>query len=263
MPIKKFLKRTVSKAKKYVKKRYGLNKASSGIKYGQMANDVMMLKRMVNAEKKAYEIKSGLLLAGQVFGNNSATVCLDITPMIAQGVTSSTRNGTSVKLHSALYQFQIQQQSAATLSNKVIIEFWINKATALDELTARDYLFAPSTFTSVIDANSPRNQDRFSEFRLVRRIIKTIPTDSLTGEATQQTFDVPVKFNRGQGHHIRLAQTLSGTPVNDILNGQMFMTMRPAIGNTSAVASTKDIPITAPTTGLTVRFAYKTWYYDN
>lgn len=262
MPRLTFPAKAYRGAKKFVKKRYGLNKKSKGLKYGNIAKDVLMLKKMVNAEKKIYEVKDTTSLStGQVYGNVTGTICYDITPLIGQGVTQSTRTGASIKLSSALYQFQFQQQLNATIANKVIIEFWVNKGTQLDSATAREYLFAPSTFSVVIDYNSPRNSDRFSDFQLVRRIYKTIPADANPGDTAQSTFDIPIKFNRGQGHHVRLAQ--SATTYADILNGQMFMTIRSQVGNNSSIASTKDVPVTGALTGLSVRFAYKTWYYDN
>lgn len=264
MPYGKYAKKAYRSAKKAIKKRYGFNKKSKSVKFVKMAKDIMMLKEMVNAEKKSFSLKDATSLScGQVYGNLTGTVCYDITPLILAGSAADQRTGNSVNLHSALYQFQLQQQSSATLANKVIIEFWVNKGTQLNTSDAREYLFAPATFSGVIDYNSPRNQDRFSDFQLIRRVIKTTPTDSLSGEQTVNTFDVPVKFNRGKGHHIRLAGSIAGNPLLDVLNGQMFMTMRSAIGNNSLVASTLNVPITAASSGISVRFAYKCWYYDN
>ena len=246
-------------------RRYVKKYQKAGLKtmnYNQISRDIMMLKNVVNAEKKIFEQKYSTYSTAQVDVNNSGMSIVDITPLIAQGATQSTRNGASIKLHSALYQFQLQQHTAATLANKIIIEFWINKATQLDVVTARDYLFSPSTFNSIVEHTSSRNSDRFSEFRLIRRVIRTVPTDSISAEQTITTFDVPIKFNSGKGHHVRLNSSASS--YSDILNGQMFMTMRPSVGNMSfTTPSTKDVPLTAANTGVFVRFAQKVWYYDN
>lgn len=259
MPIKKFLKRAVPKAKKYVKKRYGLNKASSGIKYGQMARDMLMLKQMVNAEKQFFTNGNNINL-GQVNVNAVGASCTDITPLIPQG---DSRKGLSVKLHSSLYQFQFKQQANATLANKIIVEFWVNKGQPQTTATLLEQVFATSTFSGTIDSNSARNQDRFSDYQLIRRVIKRMPADPNTGDAPVLTFQVPIKYNRGKGHHIRLVSSISGTPVNDITNGQIFMTMRCEHGNYGSTVSTKDISILTAETGMACRFAYKTWYYDN
>jgi hypothetical protein len=222
-----------------------------------------MLKKMVNAEKKAYQISYNNQNLGQVNANSTGALCYDITPYISQGVGADARTGASIKLCSALYQFQFSQLSALTIKQKFIIEFWINKGTQLDTATAQGYIHQNATFSGVIDVNSPRNQDRFSEFKLVRRISRNLQPEQLTGDATTATFDVPIKFNRGQGHHLRLVTNPTGVP-QDCLNGQMFMTVRADVGNANALTvSTKPVPLTAINTGSVMRFAYKVWYYDN
>jgi len=257
-------KRVARKAKKAVKKRYGFNKASSGPKYGKMAQDVAKLAMMINAEKKVFNQSYSNQNLGQVNANLTGALCYDITPLIPQGATASTRNGASVKLHSALYQFQFTQLTALSINQKIIIEFWITKGTTLDTPTLLTKTFDNSTFSGVIDTNSPRYQDNFSDFRLVRRINKTLPADSISADNTTATFDVPIKFNKGKGHHIRLVQSLASNPVLDVLNGQMYMTVRASVGNANAITvSTKDVPLTAINTGSIMRFAYKTWFYDN
>ena len=130
MPLK-YVKRAVRRVKKAVKKRYGFNKKSKGIKYGTMARDVAKLAQMINAEKKTYQLSYNSQYTGQVLINATGALCYDITPLLAQGTATDQRTGASVKLHSALYQFQINQMVGATLSNKLIIEFWINKGQAV------------------------------------------------------------------------------------------------------------------------------------
>lgn len=265
MPFRKFAAKAYRGAKKSVKKRYGLNKKSKGVKFGNMASDVMMLKKMINAEKKAFAATFPLAAMGQSFGATlGGALIYDITPLLDQGVGASQRTGNSVKLTSALYQFQITHQSAAVIANKVIIEFWQNKGSTQDTATLFINTFDPSTFSTIVDANSFRDQNHFSDYRLMRRIVKTVPADTVTSsDPSTITFDVPFKFNRGKGHHIRLG-TISNNPVNDILNGQIYMTLRCANGNSSTTtATTLSLPVTAINTGLNLRFAYKVWYYDN
>ena len=267
MPFKKTLRKAYKAGKKGLKARYGLNKKSKGLNYGQMASDVLMLKKMVNAEKKYHNYTAGQVYGlGQVNGATlSGALCYDITPLITQGNGPDGRNGTSVKLCSGLYQFQITQQSATYFDAKVVIDFWINKGQPITTADAQTQLFDTSQFSGVIDTNSPRNINRFADFQRIRSVTRTIKQDQVNIADLQTiTFDVPLNFNRGKGHHIRLVNSISGTPVNDILNGQMFMTMRCSAGNTNAsTTSTRDVPYTAINTGQNVRFAYKTWFYDN
>lgn len=266
-----YIKRSVSslakKAKKFVKKRYGFNKKSGGPRYGKIASDVLMLKKMINAEKKVIEYAYGGLEAptifniGQVNGTAaSGAFILDITPFPQLGNQVNQRNGNSIKACSALYQFQIQQMSAMTIDTTIIIEFWIVKGTPEGSATTLANLFTPATFSGVIDTNSARNQDKFNDYQLIRRFVKKQKADSLSNDANLLTFNVPMKFNRGKGHHVRLA-----TDNVNILNGQMMMTLRASVGNMSSTTnSTRPVPYaTVLNSGQTVRFASKLWYYDN
>jgi len=261
MVFRKALKKAYTGAKKAVKKRYGLNKKSKTLKYGQMAKDMMMLKQMVNAEKQIFNFKPSEFSVGQVNYNTTGAYLMDITPLIPQG---DSRKGLSVKLSSALYQFQITQQVNGTIANRVCIEFWLNKGQPLSATDLLPQVYNNATFSNVIDFNSPRNADRYSDYKLLRKVVKYLPADPNPGDAPTITFDVPFSFNRGQGHHIRLVSSISGTPQNDITNGQIFMTMRLEHGNNSTLASPlTSIPVVTAQSGASVRFAYRTWYYDN
>ena len=256
-------KRTTKNAKKAVKKRYGFNKASKGIKYGKMATDVAKLAMMINAEKKVFNQIFTNQNLGQVNGNSTGALCYDVTPLIPQGASQDERNGASVKLHTALYQFQFTQLASLTINQKIIIEFWKTMGTTLTTADLITKTFDNATFSTVIDTNSPRQQANFSDFQLIRRVIKTLPADQIS-QSTTITFDVPIKFNRGKGHHIRLVKTLSSSPTADITNGQIYMTVRAGVGNANAITtSTLAVPETATNTGSVMRFAYRTWYYDN
>ena len=159
--------------RRYVKKNTGRARMSN-LNYNQISKDVMMLKNIVNAEKKSYGLAFTNQNVGQVNANNTGALCYDITPLIPQGQASDQRNGISVKLHSCLYQFQFTQLASLTIRQRLIIEFWINKGTYLTTATAQEYIHQAATFSTVIDTNSPRNQDRFSEFVCIRRLTRTI-----------------------------------------------------------------------------------------
>lgn len=257
------LKKLYRGAKKAVKRRYGLNKKAKAPKFGRMAQDVAKLAMMINAEKKVFNQIYTNQNLGQVNASGTGALCYDITPLIPQGAGQDERNGASVKLHSALYQFQFTQLDSLTINQKIIIEFWKTSGTTLGTADLLSKTFDNATFSTVIDTNSPRQQANFSDFKLIRRVIKTLPSDQIA-QSTTITFDVPIKFNRGKGHHIRLVKSLSSNPVADITNGQIYMTVRAGVGNANqVVASTLPVPVTATSTGSVMRFAYRTWYYDN
>ena len=151
MAFRKYVKKAVRSAKKFVKKRYGFNKKSKHVKFGRIAKDVMMLKQMVNAEKKRYYITPqnqtvgdittlaplytvflGTAQAytispfsiGQVYAT-SATACVpgwsacDITPYPSQSNPFSGREGSSIKLHSSYMRFQVSQQTSLNAPMKI------------------------------------------------------------------------------------------------------------------------------------------------
>jgi len=260
-------KRTVKKAykgaKKAIKSRYGLNKRSSGIKYSNIASDVMMLKKIVNSEKKSYQQANTILTVAQANINNTGASCIDITPFVTQGTGADQRTGNSFKLSSALYQFQISSESSQSQTMKLIFDFWVVKGIADFTTVHLPLLFTVSTFSGVIDTNSPRNQDRFSDYQHLRSVTRYLKGDQISGATTFLTFNLPTTFNRGKGHHIRLKPSVTGVPA-DVLNGQMLMTIRADIGNANTTTgSTLPIAQTPPATGAVVRFAQRVWYYDN
>lgn len=262
MGIKKF----VSKAKKYVKKRYnvGGKRPAKSVNTAQITADVMKLMSMVNAEKKLNNIGTISSPVGQVAGNITGTLCLDVTPMMAEGADQFTRNGISIKLHTQLWQIQLSQQSGATCANTFTFELWLNKGPVLDQATLLAQVYDPSVFSGVIDITSTRNPDHFKDYQLIRKIKRKLTDPSYAGDLTNTTFTVPVKFNRGKGHHIRYTGTGSTNYLTDVQAGQIFIICRADNGNRHAVnISTLPVAIKALNTGITFNWAVKTWYYDN
>ena len=260
-----FVKKAVRKAKKYVKKRYNVGgKRSGGVNKEAVVADVMKLMSMVNAEKKIYQLPLQTAFVGQVAVNLTGAVCLDITPMMAEGADQFQRNGISVKLHSQLWQFQVLTEGSAQVANKVHIEFWYNTGTVLPQATLLTNTYDPSIFSGVIDMTSTRNADHFGEYKLLRKHTAYLKEQSIAGVISNNTFQIPIKFNKGKGHHIRYTGTGSTNYQTDVQNGQIFMILRAENGNSSGlVASTLPVAITATSTGVKCLFANKTWFYDN
>lgn len=268
----KFVKRAVKAGKRFVKKRYNLGKKKKGgLNVGAIAQDVAKLAMMINAEKKTFSITAQNALAligvGQVNANNTGTRVFDITPLISQGVTAETRNGDSVKLHSAYFQFMVSQQANAVISNKCSIELWHNNGGAL--ISAADFqdaLYAPTVFSTVIDYQSPRNIDRMGDFRLARKMIVSLEAEQTTGAKTVRYVNMPISFNKGKGHHVRYSgATIVNNPLTDLINGrsQIFLVYRAESGNRASSISTLNVPQTAALTGLEVSASYTMYYYDN
>ena len=262
----KFVKKAVRSAKKAVKKRYGIGKKRT-LNMSQLASDVARMVSMINAEKKTKDFPLEIRYVAQVYAS-SATVsstgsqCFDISPYpVVQGTTVATRTGNSIKLCSALIECQVNQLASATLENKLIFEFWYNKGQYQTEANALAQIFSPSTFSGVIDSNSPRYQNYYGDYRLFRRHVCRIKQDQLSGDATNTTFKVPIRFNKNKGHHVRFIANTSNT--TDVQNGQIFMTVRSEIGNFGTYTSLLDVPVVVPNSGYQVRCAVKHWFYDN
>lgn len=261
-----FLKKYGRKAKKYVKKRYnvGGKRKLKNANTGQIASDVMKLMAMVNAEKKIYTLALQSNNIAQANVNLTGTQCIDVTPMMGEGVDQFTRNGISVKLHSQLWQFQIFQQAGALSANKFQVELWYNLGPTRDQASILTDLYEPSIFSGIIDMTSTRNPDHFKDYRLLRKVTRTLKDPAYSGDISNSTFTIPIKFNRGKGHHIRYTGTGFTNYLNDVQSGQIVIVLRAENGNRStATASTLPIAVTALSTGMTVKWANKTWFYDN
>lgn len=261
MPVK-FAKKALRSGKRFVKKRYGIGKKRT-LNASALARDVAKMAMMINAEKKIYSAVITTGPVGQVNGNSTGAIIYDITPYIAKGSAVNQITGNGYKMHSALYSFQFNQQANLSIKQKVIIDFFINTGQPLDPAGALSSIFASSTFSGVVDANSSRTSERYPDYRLIRSVKRTLAPDPLSGDSTTATFTVPMKFNRGKGHHVKLTSNATPTDWTSCNNGQLLMVIRADVGNASIVASTLSVPLQTAQTGSFTRFAYKVWYYDN
>jgi len=252
---------------KYVRKRY--TRPSGNVKYNKLVKEAAMAVSMLNAEKKYIEVPVNLFEVGQVNINATGARQFDVSPLMSQGTDVSTRNGNSIKLTSSFFQFQVSQQGTLSASPiKLSIELWKLKGKPLGAF-ANTATVAPATdlydesiFSSVLDLTSTRNMDHFSDYQLIaKRMVYVKGDDVATTDIQTKTLTMPIKWNRGKGHHIRYQGTSNSSA--DIANGQIIMLFRCDVGNRGTTVSTASVPITGASTGLTVRMGYKHWYYDN
>jgi len=271
--VVKFLKKAVKGAKRFVKKRYNVGGKKRGpINTGAIAKDVARLAMMINAEKKTFSITAQSTLGqpvgvGQVAVNATGVRCFDITPLISQGLTAESRNGDSIKLHSAYFQFMVSQQANTAISNKASIEIWhYNGGAIISETDALASIYQPTVFSGVIDYQSARNIDKMGDWRLARKMSCTLQGEQISGTKTIKYLNMPLKFNRGKGHHVRYSgSTITNNPLTDLANGrsQIFLVYRAESGNRSSTVSTANVPATAALTGLEVQASYTYYFYDN
>jgi len=258
MAFKKYARKKLGQAARaastYGKRRY-FKRTTGALKTGKLARDVMMLKRMVNVEKKFHQLFPTSSTIGQCVGNASGTACLDITPVPPQGLASNNITGNSFKLTGAYIELQMTQQSALHVPSHYIFEMWNVVGTPESTGTALTQLFNISTFSGVIDAYSVRNQDHFADYRLIKKWKVAFPQDALSGNVIVKTQQFALKLDK----HIRLNGSAT------VQNGQMIMTVRGNYGNASTTTASTlvNVGTTAINTGATLIFTTKYWFVDN
>lgn len=250
MPLKKFgrkVKKVARKVRGKAIKRY-FNKGYKP-KIGQMASDIARLQKMVNAEKKVIDVNpaSGNFA---LYGNAGATLdgayCVDVTPAIAQGVTRSTRNGNSVRLHTACMDIRIDQGATAG-SNFTYVAYLVRRMDAQVALTAtqvKDQIWEVNPFTSIRDLNSNRDPESgLQGYKMIKTFRGSFPVDALSGVDQFRHHKIPLKL----GFHLRYNNDAS----TKVEQNQLCLIMFASIGNTTT------------TNTLNARCNIRYYYYDN
>lgn len=249
-----------------VKGRYFKGSGFSRPKVGQILRDVSMLKTMVNAEKKRYDIAIGGTPIGQLNGAvNSGMYVTDITPIPAQGTSSVTRNGNSIRVHSGYFRFQMWHQSATVAPVRGEILFVrVNGQSTASPNTFATQMFNLNPFVlnagspAIVDLNSDFNPDYFRTFKVLKRKRFYVPMDTYSGVTVIKTFAVPFKFRK---HHVRFSADGS----TGIATGQILMIIRCDNGNisTTTASTLNNVPVAAANTGLFFSSNLYYYFYDN
>lgn len=227
----------------------------------KLVKDVAVLKSMINAEKKRFEVNLNTPNAiGQVNGNSSGHWLLDFTPNISQGVGYNQKNGNSFKWHSSFLDFQFTQQANTITAMKIKIELVqvIGQAKSTISSVMGEYI-EPTSFLSstVYDIHSPRDPDYFKNFRVLKTKYVTLPVDNIGAQTTLKRVKMGIKY---KDHHVR---TNNNDPT--ITNGQVFILITTDSGNCSAstTSTITGIPINGVNTGATFLAEFTHYYYDN
>lgn len=244
-----------------VRKRY-----SGGRGIANLASDVMLLKTMVNAEKKRFDIPSQANPIGQLNGaTGQAAYAFDVTPNPGQGTTSVTRTGNSIKLHAALYKFQFYHQSATAAPMKIKIMLLESKGSPVTAATTLANLFNLNPFVlngvnpAIVDYNSDMNPDFMGQYKIIRQMKLTVPMDTYSGVSVIKDIDFGIRF--APNYHIRFAA--DGSSV--VSSGQLTLVVLCDSGNVNAaVASTlTGAPVIAINTGCLMSYNLYNYFYDN
>lgn len=257
-------KNTTKKAVGFVKKYHKPIMTAAGVAY--QAYKVAQLAAMINAEKK--RINSSLqtvAFASLNGGTGSGFYAADITPNPAEGLTSATRNGNSIKLTSSYYKFQVRQQSAVDGPMKYKVVILAQKGASNASVgTYPSTILNPNPFltgASIYDYNSSYNPDYFSQFEIIKTINRTILPDQLTAMTQIDTFEFGLKYNKDKGRHIRF--TSDGAISTSA--GQLIIMVLADSGNMSAStpSTIAGAPVVAINTGAYISMDCIHYYYDN
>lgn len=269
MPLKKLkqLAEDLTEASaRTVRNRY-IDRDKGGLRYKKLAKDVMFLKSMINAEKNWIEIIENDSTLGQVNAAACGLFVKDITPLLSTGDTQGTRTGNSIKLHSSFIRAQIRQQSGLGGNFNfrwMICQFRGPPQSARNAVV--NSMYRNSTFITagnsenIIDYNAPRNSDFFWQFKVLRSGRGSIPCDGTTSVSMIKELTVKHRWFKGKGHHIRY----DGNTGN-VSNGQIVFIMLADTGNVNAAvpSTVTGIATGVVSSGCSVNFACKHYYYDN
>lgn len=249
----------IKKARKYAKKgfrrvrrvAYKTAKArytyKGGANVNQIAKDVMMLKHLVNVEKKRYDrtISAPVSFAQYATAGITGAYSAVITPVLSEGLTGSSRIGLSVKLVSACLDLQFGQQAnqAANMKVKWFLVCRKDNSQNITAATALTEVFENNPFSGVIDLWSSRDPEYFTNFQIIKTGVVNLMADQTTGVNTFKQIKVPLKLN----HHLKY-----NTDASSITTKNQFYLF--------ALASSGD---TGATQGATIIYNMRWYYTDN
>jgi len=252
---RKYKKGGIRKVAKYGAKRVYNRYSKGGM--GQLVKDVGMLKAMVNTEKKYYEgVYSNSF--GQTLGNATGAILLDITPTPTQNVAYNGRTGQSLKLVSAQLNIILNNQINQQCDTRIRFEVYYVKGDPKTAAVAISELYDANNLTTIIDYQSNRNPNNFSDYRKIcTRYIK-YPTGQFSSETTRQrTLKINLKLN----HHLRFDKN-SVT----LVTGQIFILAFAETGNCSPATVTTTVPYVqnnGVSSGFQYNLATRFYYVDN
>lgn len=271
--FKKYAKKQFNRAKGYAKKRYTQKGAPLGLNMKNIAHDISMLKKVINAEKKHF---GPLMLVnpysvGQVSINGQGSTAFVATPgtNMVEGTGRENRTGNSVKAHAFNYDFQVIAQASQKNIATLIFELYRVPNQIIDVgslgtiLTCLSQVYVPNKWLgdgiTYYDSNSSRNPDYFKDYKLVRRkIVRVIP--DAQSNTYIKTFRVGYKPKGGL--HQRYAKSPSGTI--SYQDGQLIWIVRCSNGNAGGSASTvTGAAETTAATGFDISCSMDMYFYDN
>lgn len=231
----------------------------------QMARDIYSLKKLLNVEKKRYDITAYGQFVGQINGTSNYQYTADVTPVPAQGSGYSQRNGASFKITSLYAKLQLYHQSATNAPMKIKIQLVLVRGAPQTASGVPISMYEYNSFVAanggpnLVDYNSERNPDTFGQYKVLRTCVVRLQPDQLADQQIIKDFTIKHSFKKG--HHIRFDKD-----TQTVKNGQLVLIVLADSGNISgstAATSTYNIPIKAINTGAILHYDFKYYYVDN
>lgn len=229
---------------KAAKKRYVSN---GSVNTQRIAGDIMLLKRALNVEKKRSDVAQGNGVSfAQFAGTSSGAYTADVTPVISQGVTGTTRNGLSVKLVSACLDIQIRQ--SVNTSSEFRFKWYLvcrpDASIFTNAAVAFNDFLENNLFSGVRDYHSNRDPETYHQFRVIKTGKGKLVADSISGQISYYQTKVPIKLS----HHLKYQTDISTTTTKN----QLFLF---AVGDTGESATALS--------GGQIFFNIRYYYVDN
>jgi len=232
-----------------------------------LMKDMSALKKRQNNEKKLIDKDVVTGNIGNVNQNAEGSMKLDVTPIIAQGITESTRVGNSLKLTGMVFPMSFTQMLNCQADRMVRISLY--KVTSADDGVTPgecyNQLYDINPLTGLRDFNSSKayRNAKTDGIKLIRSTTIKVPvsqagnSDSAQGSSELQVRNVrfSVKLQDLLRYNSNAQTTPSGT--------RYFLIIQCNAGNSSATASTKDVAVTTGNSGIVARIAQRIWYVDN
>lgn len=256
---------TVTRVNKYAK---------TGLNVLNLASKVASIVSLLNVEKKRFTINGDPTTPPTVAQINATSAStwvtgsssFTMTPVPAQGTTSITRNGNSIKLTSSYLKFQFSHQGSAEQQSKGCIYIVQSKGSPeTSSTTAMAEYFSTNPFvTGNIDYNTQLNPDYFGQYKTIIKKNFIVKADNVSGVESVTNLNFGLKYNRGKGHHVRFSADGSVSPVG----GALYCFIVLDNGNMSGTALTSgtsfaNIPIGAAATGLNYNYNILHYFVDN
>lgn len=265
--VKPFAKLAYNTARKrYIKK--------GRLNMRRLGKDVLMLKSMVNAEKKHVGplvyiepiSTTNIFPVGLTNGTGEGLQMINITPQLLKGNNRDNRNGNSIKLHSGCLHMNFAGQSAQSNNSLIKIEIYaVNNTlygvTPTPNVFGSD-LFKQDPITNRYSSNCSRNPNYFKRFTLLKSMTFRTPQDNAGSSNFIKQITMPLRF---RNRHVRWDDQASGQGWTD---GEIFLVVRSNNGNASttvasSAANTALNLNTAVNTGFQFQLYTDFYYYDN